>query len=139
MKNKFIAQARIKLFGVAIAFGLLGPCAALAGNALLNPGFDANPAGQTAAIPGWNMYGINVYLETNAAQAHSGTNYLKVYQEFNSQVNYAGVYQDYISGPGSTYAANGWTCSLSSDLLAGQNAAWIEVTFRDANANILAL
>jgi len=87
----------------------------------------------------WNTYGENVYAETSAAIAHSGSNYLKVYQEFNGAVNYSGVYQDDLSGPGAVYAGDGWAYTLASDILAGQNAAWIEVTFRDASANILAL
>ena len=67
-------------------------------------------------------------------------NYFKVYQDLSSgSVNYSGVYQDYISGPGATYSADGWTYAPSSDRLAGQNTAWIEVTFRDASANVLAL
>lgn len=112
---------------------------ALAANVLLNPGFEFDPTGQTATILGWNAYGINAYGETGAGQAHSGTNYFKVYQEFNSQVNYTGVYQDYISGPGAAYTAAGWAYTLSTDKLAGQNEAWIEVTFRDADQNVLAL
>jgi len=91
-------------------------------------------------VLGWSAYGGNAYSETSAARAHSGTNYFKAYQAFNGQVNYTGVYQDYISGPGATYAADGWAyVPWSNDPLMGQNAAWIEVTFRDANANVLAL
>jgi beta-glucanase (GH16 family) len=111
---------------------------AAATNVLLNPEFESDPTGQTTTILGWNSYGGNAYGETGS-QAHSGTNYFKVYQAFNGQVNYTGVYQDNISGPGTVYAADGWTYTLSTDTLAGQNVAWIEVTFRDAGANILAL
>ena len=81
----------------------------------------------------------NAYSETSATQARSGTNYFKVYQAFNSQVNYTGVYQDYISGPGVVYSADGWAYVLSTDKPTGQNAVWLEVTFRDASANVLAL
>jgi beta-glucanase (GH16 family) len=106
---------------------------------LSNPGFEADPIGQTTTIPGWAPYGGNAYGETSAAIAHSGTNYFKVYQAFNGAINYTGVYQDYISAPGAVYNADGWAYTLSSDKLAGGNIAWIEVTFRDARANILAL
>jgi beta-glucanase (GH16 family) len=105
-----------------------------AADLLTNPGFEA---GQTPVA--WNTYGDNVYVLTSSALAHSGTNYLKVYQEFIGAVNYSGVYQDNLSGPGAVYAADGWAYTSASDALAGQNAAWIEVTFRDVNANILAL
>ncbi len=56
-----------------------------------------------------------------------------------SEAGTYGVYQDNLSGPGAVYAADGWAYTSASDTLAGQNAAWIEVTFRDASANILAL
>jgi len=115
--------------------GFLCFCASAHANDILtNPGFELGPTPLA-----WNTYGANVYTETSAAIAHSGTNYLKVYQEFIGAVNYSGVYQDNLSGPGAVYAADGWAYTLASDTLAGQNAAWIEVTFRDADANILAL
>jgi beta-glucanase (GH16 family) len=109
---------------------------------LTNPGFEADPQGETGVILGWNSYSAgsgNVLSETSAAIAHGGTNYLKVYQAFNGSINYNGIYQDNLCGPGAVYAADGWAYTLSTDALAGQNAAWIEVTFRDASANILAL
>jgi beta-glucanase (GH16 family) len=123
----------------AICFILAAAAPLRAGNLLTNPGFELDPTGQTTTMPGWNSYGGNAYSETSATVAHGGTNYFKVYQAFTSQVNYTGVYQDYISAPGAVYSADGWAYTLASDKLAGQNVAWIEVTFRDANANILAL
>ena len=111
----------------------------MAGNVLTNPGFESDPIGQTTNLPGWTAYGGNAYGETGLTFAHSGTNYFKVYQAFNGQVNYTGIYQDYISGPGATYSANGWSYTSSGDVLKGQNMGWIEITFRDANANVLAL
>ena len=109
-----------------------------AANVLSNPGFEAGGA-SSSNLPGWFTYGANHYAESNNTVAHTGTNYFKVYQAFNGVVNYNGVYQDYISGPGATYAADGWAYTAASDALAGGNAAWIEISFRDANANILAL
>lgn len=102
-----------------------------AANVLDNPGFE------TGSFAGWTTYGGNNYL--NSGGAHSGTYYYKVYQAFNGQVNYTGVYQDYVSSAGVTYAADGWAYTLSSDVLAGQNQAWIEISFRDPAGNILAL
>lgn len=118
---------------------LLGcAAAAVAGNVLMNPGFELDPSGGNQNIPGWSLFGPYVYNESGSP-AHSGNNYLKVYQSFSGQVNYTGVYQDYISGPGAAYSADGWAYTLASDALAGQNVAWLEITFRDASANILAL
>jgi beta-glucanase (GH16 family) len=112
------------------------------GDLLTDPGFELDPPGPTSVITGWNSYSAssgNVLGETSAAIAHGGTNYLKVYQAFNGSINYNGVYQDNLSGAGAVYAANGWAYTSASDTLAGQNAAWIEVSFRDASANVLAL
>lgn len=109
-------------------------------NLLSNPGFESDAASENQTFPGWTIFGPNTYNETGAAAAHSGNNYLKIFQDFSAgHVNYSGIYQDYISGPGATYTADGWLYASSSDLLAGQNSAWVEITFRDANANILAL
>jgi len=126
-----------------LAFWLLAltiGCASVskATNLLSNPDFEADGAANTS-LPGWSTYGANHYNEADASVAHSGTNYFKVYQAFNGAVNYNGIYQDYISGPGATYAADGWAYTATSDAIAGGNAAWIEITFRDANANVLAL
>ena len=110
-----------------------------ASSLLSNPGFESDPSGQTATINGWNSYGGNAFSETSPTIAHSGTNYFKVYQQFVNYVNYTGIYQDYISGAGAIYQADGWAYMIDTDKLVGQNAGWIEVTFRDANANILAL
>jgi len=111
---------------------------AFAASLLSNPGFEAGGS-QSGSLPGWTAYGGNAYNETSRAIAHSGSNYFKVYQAFNGQVNYTGVYQDYISGPGAVYAADGWAYTASNDKIAGQNTAWLEVTFRDAGGNVLAL
>jgi beta-glucanase (GH16 family) len=109
-----------------------------AASLLSNAGFESDPQGQSTPIPGWQIYGANAYGQTGTV-AHSGTNYFKVYQAFTGATNYTGSYQDYISGPGAVYTADGWAYTAADDVLAGQNEAWIEVTFRDANANVLSL
>ncbi len=108
-------------------------------NLLANPGFDLDAAGHSQTLLGWQVYGGNAYNETDVTKAHSPTNYFKVYQAFNGYENDTGIYQDYISGPGAIYAADGWAYVNAGDVLAGNNSAWMEITFRDANANILAL
>jgi beta-glucanase (GH16 family) len=125
----------MRLFFLFLVF-LFCDLAAHAANILTNPGFEADPSATN--IVGWMTYGANTYNETGPA-AHSGTNYFKVYQAFIGSVNYNGIFQDNISAPGVVFSANGWAYTLSSDKVAGQNAVWIEVTFRDAQAKILAL
>src|SRR6266849_6141306 len=125
--------------GFLLSLALSG--SAMAVNVLTNPGFDLDPPGQSQNLVGWTWYGQswgNTFNETGSV-ARSGSNYFKVFQGFTGGVNYNGIYQDYISGAAATYSADGWAYTISTDTLAGQNVAWIEVTFRDANATILAL
>jgi len=113
--------------------------AAHGANLLLNPGFEIDPPGQPASFPAWQTFGPNNYGQTSAVTAHGGTNYFKVFQAFTGSVNFSGTYQDQLSGPGAVFQAGGWAMTSASDTLAGQNEAWIEVTFRDATGAILAL
>lgn len=123
--------------GVVLVTAIFGN--ATAASLLSNPGFESDLGGQSGSLPGWQTYGANTYSLTGGTIAHSGTNYFKVYQAFNGATNLNGIYQDYISGPGAMYTADGWAYTAASDVLAGQNVAWIEVTFRDASANVLGL
>ena len=107
-------------------------------NVLTNPGFEAG------SLAGWTIFGNaigNVSAQSGASQAHSGTYYLKTYGQFIGATNYSGVYQDNLSAPSNTYAADGWAFSLGSDGggIHGQDAIWLEVSFRDASYNALAL
>lgn len=106
---------------------------------LSNSGFESDPGGHSQNLLGWQIYGPNTFNETSASIAHNGTNYFKVYQDFSGTVNYSGIYQDCISAPGATYSASGWGNIANNDALAGQNAAWLELSFRDAAGNMLAL
>jgi beta-glucanase (GH16 family) len=135
-KPTLFRAARLGLLFVVFIGCAAGASAA---SLLSNPGFEAYQPADNSIVLGWHSYGPNNYINAAAAVAHAGTNYFKVYQAFNGAVNYNGVYQDYISGPGTIYAADGWAYTAANDALAGQNAAWIEITFRDAQANILAL
>ena len=112
---------------------------ARASNTLTNPGFEMDPPSESQTTLGWMPYGLNTYSENGAPQAHGGSNYFKVFQSFLGYVNYSGIYQDNITGPGAVFTADGWAYTSSSDQLAGQNIAWLEVTFRDASGNILTL
>lgn len=135
---KVVSYVRVLLVLLCGGSSVLAPRTEAA-SLLSNPGFESDPPGQNQNVIAWQLYGTNTYSESNAAVAHSGTNYFKVYSALNGTVNDNGCYQDYISGPGAIYSADGWAYNATTDALAGQNVAWIEVTFRDANANILAL
>src|SRR5262252_1113020 len=122
---------------------LLSPSLLFAGNVLTNPGFESNPVGTDVhPVVGWQWYGqaFNTLTESDG-QARSGTNYFKVFGGFTGGVNYTGIYQALAWVPGNTYSADGWVFSLAADGggLHGQDQVWLEVTFRDASLNTLAL
>jgi beta-glucanase (GH16 family) len=137
-KEPFITVKHFVLLVLGAAC-LLFAAPAGAVSLLSNPGLESDADSENQTLPGWQTFGANNYNEANPAIAHSGTNYYKVFQLFNGQINDTGIYQDYISGPGAVYNADGWAYTASSDTLAGQNAAWIEVSFRDASGNVLSL
>ena len=116
-------------------------------NVLRNPGFEYDPSGASQSFPGWTCYGptygpntdTNVWSESGAG-AHGGANYIQVSPDLTTyKITTSGLYQDYMAGPGATYSADGWVYAPSTSVLAGHNSGWIEITFRDANANVLAL
>jgi beta-glucanase (GH16 family) len=103
-------------------------------NILGNPNF-AN------FLDGWTGYGTNsYYVNTDPGIAMGGgSNYFKVYGQFNGSQNFSGCYQDNTSSAGTVYTADGYGYTLGVDEISGDNSAWIEVTFRDVSTNILAL
>jgi beta-glucanase (GH16 family) len=105
-----------------------------AANVLTNSGFETGNL-----LTNWTAFGGNNYGISGASIAHSGVNCYKVYGQFSSATNYTGIYQDNPSAPGAIYSADGWACSVSSDNLEGQDLIWLEVSFRDASGNALAL
>jgi beta-glucanase (GH16 family) len=104
-------------------------------NELTNGGFESGLSGWVPYGASFTNYGAN----TDVTIALSGTNYFKVYGQFTGANNFSGAYQDHPCSPGNSYTADGGAYTLSSDEIAAGNNAWIEVTFRDANTNVLAL
>lgn len=140
-RSGHVSSARVSLGSAAralIFFLALGSVSVSAANILTNPGFEADARAQSQSLLAWTRFGANSYNETGIT-AHSGANYLKVYQAFNGVVNSNGVYEDILSGPAGVYTAEGWADTASSDLIAGQNQAWVEVSFRNNAGQALAL
>src|ERR1039457_4540170 len=106
-------------------------------NLLSNPGFES------ASLTGWTTYGdaINNTVLKNITNCpvFDGTNVFKVFGQFNGVMNHSGVYQDFSAGAGQSFTACGWMLTPSDDQIAGTNAAWIEISFRDASSNSLSL
>jgi beta-glucanase (GH16 family) len=115
--------------------GWLFAIGAGAANVLINPGFE------TPGLAGWTTFGPNNHSENTPGIAHGGVNFYKVYGAFIGGQNYTGIYQDNLSAPGAIYSADGWAYTLGSDGggIHGQDAIWLEVSFRDASYNALAL
>ncbi len=105
-----------------------------AANILTNSGFE------TGDFTGWTTFGPNNSVQSGGTP-HGGINYYKVYGQFNSTSNYTRIYQDNPSSPGAAYTADSWAFSLSTDGggIHGQDLIWLEVSFRDASKNALAL
>jgi beta-glucanase (GH16 family) len=112
-------------------------------NVLSNAGFEEGPSGTDVhPIAGWQWYGADwdTFTETDPAHAHSGNAYFKVFGScFCGNHNYAGIFQDITCASGTIYTANGWGFSRLTDAIHGQDELWIEVTFRDASSNAIAL
>jgi beta-glucanase (GH16 family) len=121
--------------GLIFAVGLLFAVEAGAANVLTDPGFE------TPGLANWTTFGPNNYGENTSGIAHGGASYYKVYGAFIGAQNYTGIYQDNLSAPGAIYSADGWGYTLGSDGggIHGQDAIWLEVSFRDASYNALAL
>jgi beta-glucanase (GH16 family) len=106
-------------------------------NLLFNPGFE------TASLANWTTFGnkignTSVQSITNRP-VYDGTNVCKIYGQFIGSLNQAGIYQDVSVSAGQGFTANGWMLTPSDDQIAGANAAWLEISFRDAATNVLAL
>jgi hypothetical protein len=119
-------------------------------NVLVNPGMEAG------LNTGWTVYGRNgedgwysYALATVPDPTVTGNNSFKVYAGWNGDPNFSGIYQDAACLPTSVFSADGWFRTKGSDKIQGTygagtvpddgNTCWIEVTFRDAANNVLAL
>ena len=114
-----------------------------AANILINPGFEADGGhNASSGTAGWSANGNDCWAEINPSVAHSGNNYYKVWGAFNGAPNIQSFWQDKPCLPTAVFKADGWFYTLSTDNVwsgDGANYSWIEVSFRDASENILAL
>ncbi|HWX19199.1 MAG TPA: hypothetical protein VN578_04735 [Candidatus Binatia bacterium] len=129
--------------GLAAAL-LLTPGPASAANLLVNPSFEQNsghaiPLGWTRFAPPTAQSFGNYWIEA-AVTPEQGSEYYKEWgASYGAQpTNVAGIYQDLSAAAGSTYQANGWFYTHSTDLLGADCYVWIEVLFLSPSSNVLA-
>ena len=106
------------------------------GNTLTNAGFELG------GLANWTTFGagFNTLLENSGNMpVHGGSNVFKVFGQFTGSENYSGAFRDVPCVAGTTFTADGWAFTPEDDKIAGDNSAWIEVSFREASANILSL
>jgi hypothetical protein len=142
---------------VVAALALVLPEAAWAqSNVLVNPGME------TGNFTGWTTYSAETWnyniADTNGGElsnpctapascpnpdvAHSGQYSFFLFGDYQGGSQFDGMYQDIKTVTAAdVFSADGWLYSYGSDYFAqnGQNLLWIEVTFRDADLNVLAL
>lgn len=104
------------------------------GNVLENPGFE------TGDGSGWTRSGDNTYVHSRTERpVHSGMYVFKVLGQSTGSSNDPGAYQELPVLPGQRFRAAGWAMHPADDRLAGENRAWLEVSFRDAAGNALSM
>jgi beta-glucanase (GH16 family) len=140
MRTSFVpALYKIKWLAVSTTI-----TAALTFNASAQTNLLTNPGFESGNLTGWTTYGNsigNASVQSGASVAHSGTYYFKSYGQFIGATNYSGIFQDSPAAPSNTYTADGWAYTASNDGggIHGQDTIWVEVSFRDASYNALAL
>jgi hypothetical protein len=139
-----------------IYFGLVGlglllcPMAVQAANVLANSSMESGLStdwtcyGRTGQ-EGWYSYALASVPDPTV----TGNNSFKVYAGWNGDPNFNGTYQEVACLPTSVFTADGWFRTKAGDQITGTygagdvpdsgNICWIEVSFRDAGSNVLAL
>jgi hypothetical protein len=114
-----------------------------------------NPSMESGLSSGWTIYGrtgqegwYSYALASLPDPTVTGNNSFKVYAAWNADPNFTGEYQDVACLPTTVFTASGWFHTKGNDKIVGTyggaspdsgNTCWIEVTFRDAANNVLAL
>ncbi len=106
-------------------------CNCLIAATFTNPSFEQNSGLiKNGGATGWTAFGsANSTVISNNAQAHSGTNFLSLFQNFSGGNNYSGVYQEFPVEPGQKYTFSGYLRNgrNGTDYLQTGNSAWLQV------------
>lgn len=102
----------------------------MAGAQVLNAGFELGSGSQT--FTNWSTYG-NAYRDQT--QPYSGAYSLKLFGNFTGGANSTGAFQVLDFKPGKRVEATVWAMNRSADAMAGNNTAYLRISFRNA-ANV---
>jgi MYXO-CTERM domain-containing protein len=122
---------------VALLLLLTAGSAKAAINLLTNPGFESPnaSAGDVYASANWN--GFNDVYTHAAANAHSGTQDLKVFGPF-FQFGGAGAVQGgFAASPGQTWEASAFLLNDSADPIQGSNFAVVKIEFLNSGNAVI--
>lgn len=114
-------------------------------NCLDNPGFELDVVVPTQVPEPWINFSGSALVNTNDGYAGDPVNYpiqtidgTNAVRVFNAG-EYNGFYQDVPASPGQIFAGDGWFYISSQELLQGTCEAFLEVQFRQGNANPIAI
>ena len=98
---------------------------------LLNPGFESD-------FENWSVWPENLtnYSVVTEPVLH-GNHSLKLFGQNSGTTNSIAVYQSFNPSQGDEFTFSGYAYSASDDPISGDNSAFFELTFFDANWNIL--
>ena len=98
---------------------------------LLNPGFESD-------FVNWSVWPENLtnYSVVTEPVLH-GNHSLKLFGQNSGTTNSIAVYQSFNPSQGDEFTFSGYAISASDDPISGDNSAFFELTFFDANWNIL--
>jgi len=100
---------------------------------LRDPGFEE--AGADGGLsPAWHPFG-NAYREKLTPR--SGEYTLKLFGNFNGEMNWSGAYQDLPVQAGLRYQAEAWVRHNCNDALQGGNTAFVKLEFFDSAGNLI--
>lgn len=102
----------------------------------------ANPGAETGNYNGWSQYnnaGYNFNILTTPT--HSGNDSFKIFGDYNigGADIFNGMFQTFPAHAGQVFTADGWIFQSSGDAFtAGNNTAFLEVSFMDSGNNTIA-
>ena len=96
-----------------------------------------NPSFESGNLDGWTSISPNI--AATSAGARSGSDSIHIPSISPEAEGDTGAYQDVPALPGDRFRAEAWIFSPINDPISGTTSAFIEISFRDANGEVLTL